>query len=302
MFKQKFINFEGMIYMKEILEYLKEARRIKYWDRTPAMADDKLDKMINELELNIEVISELKNYTKNEIDKIKDNVSKVDPGSIKDQVEIKVNAQGKRISKSGKFYAVKVGRMPGIYDTWGECKAQIDKFSGAKFHSYVDYDEAVAFMNKDVFVGNKFEIGDKIAYPCAWIDGSYNDSEKVYGYGGFICVDKNDEKREFKGSGIDPTIVIMRNVAGELLGAIRAIKNAIELELNEINIYYDYYGIEMWTNGEWGTDIPFALDYIKFIEEAKNNIKINFFKVDSHTGVPENDRVDILAKEAVGIL
>ena len=33
-------------------------------------------------------------------------------------------------SISTKFYAVKVGRVPGLYKTWEECKEQIDKFSG----------------------------------------------------------------------------------------------------------------------------------------------------------------------------
>ncbi|MFR1286910.1 MAG: viroplasmin family protein [Subdoligranulum sp.] len=31
-----------------------------------------------------------------------------------------------------KYYAVQVGRIPGIYGTWDECKAQTEGVSGAK--------------------------------------------------------------------------------------------------------------------------------------------------------------------------
>ena len=31
-----------------------------------------------------------------------------------------------------KYYAVQVGRIPGIYGTWDECKAQTEGDSGAK--------------------------------------------------------------------------------------------------------------------------------------------------------------------------
>jgi ribonuclease HI len=35
-----------------------------------------------------------------------------------------------------KFYVVWVGRKPGIYNNWDECKAQVNGFSGAKFKSF----------------------------------------------------------------------------------------------------------------------------------------------------------------------
>ena len=31
------------------------------------------------------------------------------------------------MAKKKKFYAVAVGRKPGIYTTWDECKKQVDK-------------------------------------------------------------------------------------------------------------------------------------------------------------------------------
>ena len=32
-----------------------------------------------------------------------------------------------------KIYAVRKGKIPGLYNTWDECKAQVDGFSGAEY-------------------------------------------------------------------------------------------------------------------------------------------------------------------------
>lgn len=49
---------------------------------------------------------------------------------------------------SGKYYAVAVGRKPGIYRTWEDCKAQTDGFSNAKFKSFKTEDEAKMYLKK----------------------------------------------------------------------------------------------------------------------------------------------------------
>lgn len=37
-----------------------------------------------------------------------------------------------------KYYAVKVGRKPGLYTTWSECTMQVNKFPGAIYQSFQD--------------------------------------------------------------------------------------------------------------------------------------------------------------------
>ena len=44
------------------------------------------------------------------------------------------------------FYAVKNGIQPGVYNTWEECRAQIDGFAGAKFKKFNNKEEAEAFI------------------------------------------------------------------------------------------------------------------------------------------------------------
>lgn len=41
-----------------------------------------------------------------------------------------------------KYYAVKVGKKPGIYLTWDECKMQIEGVSGEKHKGFQTLEEA----------------------------------------------------------------------------------------------------------------------------------------------------------------
>lgn len=227
----------------------------------------------------------------------------------------------------GFYYAVRNGRVPGIYDTWNECKRNTDGFKGAQFHKFKTFEEAKEYM-----YGDKCSIHNKnysrndtnknksknleIKYPCAFVDGSYNIRTKECGYGVVFKESDKDTQIEFKNICLDKELYSMRNVYGEISGCMEAITHAIYKGLNEINIYYDYTGIEKWANHEWKTKIDFIKSYIKFIDECRegkigdyagSNFKnpldkkmtINFHKVDAHTGVELNERADTLAKEAV---
>ncbi|MCC3869568.1 viroplasmin family protein [Terrisporobacter mayombei] len=48
-----------------------------------------------------------------------------------------------------KFYAVKVGKTPGIYFTWVDCSAQVTGYKGAKYKSFPTIEEAMAFIGDD---------------------------------------------------------------------------------------------------------------------------------------------------------
>ena len=48
-----------------------------------------------------------------------------------------------------KWYAVAKGRVPGIYTTWDECKAQVAGFSGAIFKSFKTPEDAQIFMSSN---------------------------------------------------------------------------------------------------------------------------------------------------------
>lgn len=47
-----------------------------------------------------------------------------------------------------KYYVVWKGRDTGVFYSWDECKAQVDKFQGALYKSYEDEDEAFEALKK----------------------------------------------------------------------------------------------------------------------------------------------------------
>jgi ATP-dependent DNA helicase PIF1 len=51
-----------------------------------------------------------------------------------------------RFLKMKKFYAVPIGRQPGIYETWEDTRLQTDGFQGAQFKSFLTREEAETYM------------------------------------------------------------------------------------------------------------------------------------------------------------
>ncbi len=195
-----------------------------------------------------------------------------------------------------KYYAVRVGKTPGIYLTWDDCKAMVDGYPGAKYKSFGSIAEAEAFLQGEYVTKESKEKTD-VAY--AFVDGSYNIATGVYGYGGFLVSD--GEKHILQGAGNEDEMASMRNVAGEILGSMAAVEKALELGLKELVIYYDYMGIEMWATGDWKRNKTGTVAYYEFMQKVKGQISITFQKVKGHSGIEGNEEADQLAKDAVGI-
>ena len=198
-----------------------------------------------------------------------------------------------------KYYAVKVGRKPGIYTTWSECAMQVNKFSGAIYQSFQDKKDAEKFLGLEDSVCSVKKSMEKGHKAIAFVDGSFNSDTSVYGYGGFLRDTKTKQKYILQGN--DPEMAAMRNIAGEILGSMTAIKKSIELGFTELDIYYDYYGIEKWATGEWKRNKNGTKKYYEYVQSVRSQIDIHFIKVKGHSGVDGNEEADRLAKQAVGI-
>ena len=238
------------------------------------------------------------------------------------------------------YYAVQKGRHPGVYESWSDCQREVTGAAGAVFKKFKTRAEAEAFVKGDGYdlqlpfgepdasvpssaaVSSRTTVAPKgplfhsvsdvtqtdvlqelsavETEALAYVDGSFNLSTGVYGYGGVLLC-RDGSIRPLQGHGRDETLRTMRNVAGEIHGSMAAIQAAADAGIASITIFYDYMGIEMWANGQWKTNKEGTRAYKAFIEAIRPRIEIRFQKVAAHTGVRFNELVDQLAKASVGI-
>ncbi|KZT10688.1 uncharacterized protein LAESUDRAFT_721051 [Laetiporus sulphureus 93-53] len=77
-------------------------------------------------------------------------------------------------------YVVIRGRTPGVYDTWKDCKPNVDKFPGASFKGFVSRVEAEnAFQDaqREGFISSR---GDLAKSTNPWRDQSITQKGKYY--------------------------------------------------------------------------------------------------------------------------
>ena len=209
-----------------------------------------------------------------------------------------------------KIYAVKEGFKTGLFDTWEKCEKAIKGYPNAKFKKFNSKEDALIFLgaiepkdkdvDKDSPKDESFDLPNNNLYEnYAYVDGSYNPETNVYGYGGFLSV--NGKEYILQGSDNNEGMASMRNVAGEIQGAMAAVDKAIRFGLDKLTIYYDYKGIECWAKLTWKANNPYTRAYQDYMMSSSFILDIEFVHVKGHSGIEGNERADRLAKEAVGL-
>lgn len=208
-----------------------------------------------------------------------------------------------------KFYAIQSGfdfnkneKVENkIVNTWAECLQYVKGVKGAKYKSFESIDDANEYLNE----GNRMLKKSDDNYPkdClhAYVDGSYSVADGRYAYG-VVCV-KNDVVQYIEsGAAKDSSEKNIRQIAGELKGALKATEYALKQGEKKLVIFHDYEGIAHHATGAWSRKEASSEEYYNKMQELMNlGIEIIFVKVDSHTGDLFNELVDEKCKEQLGI-
>lgn len=198
-----------------------------------------------------------------------------------------------------KYYAVKEGKTRGIFTSWDDCKAQVHGYGGAVYKSFMTLAEAEAYLE-----GNSSSQLSVEAMPeteaVAYVDGSYRQDTKEFSYGAVIF--HQGQSWEFSEKFDNQELAEMRNVAGEIKGAEKAMAFCLEHQISSVAIVYDYEGIARWCTGEWQAKKMGTQAYRDYYRQAvSQGLRVHFVKVKGHSGNQYNDLVDGLAKAALGI-
>ena len=208
-----------------------------------------------------------------------------------------------------KFYAVKVGRVPGIYGTWDECKMQVDGYPNSEYKGFARLSEAESFVGTEVLESMKlnpdiYAHEENASTPLeggyavkAYVDGSYDVATGNYASGAVILLD--GKTVELSKLYTDDAGGKLRNVAGEIKGAELAIEYCKKQGIDSVVIYHDYLGVGKWADDEWKANLDMTKAYKSYIRECRKNMRINFVKVKGHSGDKYNDMADALAKAAL---
>lgn len=201
-----------------------------------------------------------------------------------------------------KFYAVRKGKKTGVFSSWNDCKSSVDGFPGAEYKGFATLAEAKEYMGNKDASGNQATDQVQMAKKqitrntlLAYVDGSYNDSLKKYAFGCVFILEDGKMYTEY-GNGDNPQSLQHRNVTGEMLGAMYAVKFAMFNGFSAIEIRYDYQGIEKWVTGEWRSKTELTQKYAAAMREWSKSIAITFTKVAAHTNVKYNELADKMAK------
>ncbi len=221
-----------------------------------------------------------------------------------------------------KYYAIAVGRKPGIYQKWSEAELQVKGFKGAKFKGFYTKSEAENWLQNPVYqaVGQRSHAKvkknkSKSEKSSAGVDQTpkqgeitiYTDGGSINnpGPGGYgVVIVQNDDYSEFSGG-----YSLTTNNRMELMGCIVALGKLTTTD-KPVALYSDssyvVNGIKKgwaakWRENNWlksdrrpALNADLWAELLNLVE--KFNISFNWVK--GHAGNPLNERCDELAVTA----
>jgi ribonuclease HI len=239
------------------------------------------------------------------------------------------------VSKNKKqYYAVRIGREPGIYRTWDECKAQVDGYAKAQYKGFGSLEEAeeyMGFVNTNKPDAHKpssampfnppgapkkklgtdygedetraiemLETGDMLKHMVIYTDGACLGNPGPGGYG-VVLLHGKDRKEFSRG------FRLTTNNRMEMLACIVGLQTL--KEPCAVTLYSDSQYVinsmtkgwaKRWKKNKWkrnGEDVPNA-DLGEKMLDLCDKHKVKFNWVRGHSGNKENEHCDQLARQA----
>ena len=195
-----------------------------------------------------------------------------------------------------KFYAVVIGREPGVYTDWPTAQKQVSGFKGAIFKSFATREQAQAFITsstaQNTTPDDVFDDTPQAQRTLVYSDGSFKDN--ACGFGIVAIISDGTKHTAYGRVPLAPT-----NTVAELY----AIYAALSLFPGDMLIRTDSrYSIACLTSyiHDWlkvGFQGVANADLLRAIYPLLQNRTVTFQHVPAHVGIPLNEEVDKLANE-----
>ncbi len=211
-----------------------------------------------------------------------------------------------------KFYAVAVGRRPGVFNDWPSAEAQVKGVAGAKYMSFPSQEEAKAWLESPVYrkkercssnhVQLQENLGQRPGTIIVFTDGGCINNPGPGGYG--IVILEGISQREISGG-----YRLTTNNRMEMMAALIALENLSECR-TPIDLYSDssylVNGItkgwaRKWRNNGWckaDGGVAMNVDLWQRLLLQVEALDVCFHWLKGHAGNAGNERCDKLAVAA----
>ncbi len=204
------------------------------------------------------------------------------------------------------YYAVKIGRKPGIYKTWEECLAHVNGFADAKYRGFSSLEDAEAYLKHD---GDT----DKTSLPTAeefthlkkvfiYTDGTTIGNPGIGGYAAVLIY--GNHRKEISG-GMRLTTSPRMELMAALVGLGRLNTKCSVTVSSDSKYLIDSMELgwaENWRAHGWekkdGNPVA-NIDLWKQLFQQCDKHDVTFEWIAGHESNPEDERCDKLARQAL---
>lgn len=137
---------------------------------------------------------------------------------------------------SKKFYAVRKGLIPGIYESWKECWDNVENVSGAEYKSFTNKEDAKAYLlgNNKSIIPEINETDSAVAY----LGGSYTPKSQHVGYA-ITLITQNKEINIYGRIGFcNKNGTKLHAGMGEIKSVLKLIEYCESNNIKSVIIYY----------------------------------------------------------------